>query len=139
MNELRDVGALIGRILVAVIFVLSGFGKIMGFTRTEVMMAAQGIPATEILLILAILIELGGGLLIIVGFQARWAALAIFLFMIPVTWIFHVQGYMHAAQQHQMQMAMMQQINILKNVSIEGGLLLIASFGPGRYSVDSAL
>lgn len=99
-------------------------------------MAAQGIPATAVLLILSIVIELGGGLLIIVGFQTRWVALIMFLFLIPVTVIFHVQGYMHAAQMHQMQMAMMQQINILKNLAIEGGLLVLASFGAGRYSID---
>jgi putative oxidoreductase len=139
MNGMSNAGALIGRVLLALIFVMSGFGKIMGFTQTEVMMASQGIPATEILLILSILVELGGGLLIIVGFQARWAALVIFLFMIPVTYLFHVQGYLHAARLHQAQMAMMQQINILKNLAIEGGLLMVASFGPGRYSVDGGI
>jgi putative oxidoreductase len=136
MNEMRDVGALIGRILLALIFVLSGFGKIMGFSQTEAMMAAQGVPDTSVLLILSIVIELGGGILMIVGFQARWAALAVFLFLIPVTYMFHVQGYMHAAQQHQAMMVMMQKINILKNLAIEGGLLVLASFGPGRLSVD---
>jgi putative oxidoreductase len=133
MKEMSDLGALIGRILLALIFVMSGFGKIMGFTQTEVMMAAQGIPAPQIMLIVSILFELGGGLAMLAGFQARWAALAVFLFMIPVTYIFHVQGYLHAATPQQ---AMMQQINILKNLSIEGGLLLLTSFGPGRLSVD---
>jgi putative oxidoreductase len=133
MKEMSDLGALIGRILLALIFVMSGFGKIMGFTRTEVMMATQGIPAPQIMLILSILVELGGGLAILAGFQARWAAFVIFLFLIPVTWIFHVQSFLHAAQPQQ---AMMQQINILKNLSIEGGLLLLTSFGPGRLSID---
>lgn len=136
MEDARNVGALIGRILLALIFVLSGFGKIMQFSGTEQMMAAHGIPATEAVLALTILIELGGGLLIMAGFQARWAALAIFLFLIPVTWVFHVQGYHEAMQQRQLMMVMMQKINILKNISIEGGLLMLASFGPGRFSVD---
>ncbi|MGA2409711.1 MAG: DoxX family protein [Candidatus Binataceae bacterium] len=136
VNETRDVGALIGRILLALIFVLSGFGKILQFSGTEQMMAARGIPASEALLVLSILIELGGGLLIVAGFQARWAALVIFLFLIPVTYVFHVQGYQEAMHQRQLMMVMMQRINILKNMSIEGGLLLLASFGPGRFSVD---
>jgi putative oxidoreductase len=133
MKEMSDLGALIGRILLALIFVMSGFGKIMHFNVYLGIMAKQGVPATEIMLILSILVELGGGLAVLAGFQARWAAIIIFLFMIPVTWIFHVQGYLHAADQQQ---AIMQQVNILKNISIEGGLLLLVSFGPGRLSID---
>src|ERR1700685_4583860 len=106
VNETRDVGALIGRILLALIFVLSGFGKILQFSGTEQMMAARGIPASEALLALSILIELGGGLLIVAGFQARWAALVIFLFLIPVTYVFHVQGYQEAMHQRQLMMVM---------------------------------
>jgi putative oxidoreductase len=139
MNETRDVGALIGRVLLALIFVLSGFGKIVGFAGTAQMMASQGVPAVQLLLILSILIELGGGLCLMAGFQTHWAALIIFLFMIPVTWVFHVQGYVMAMHQRQMMMALMQKINILKNISIEGGLLILASFGPGRYSVDGRI
>jgi len=139
MHETSDAGALIGRLLLALIFVLSGFGKIVGFAGTAQMMAAQGVPAVQALLILSILIELGGGLCLMVGFQTRWAALIIFLFMIPVTWIFHVQGYALAMHQRQMMMALMQKINILKNISIEGGLVILASFGPGRFSVDGRI
>jgi putative oxidoreductase len=139
MTEIRDIGALIGRILLALIFVLSGFQKVMHFTGTGQMMAANGVPAVPFVLVLSILIELGGSLLIVVGFQARWAALLIFLFMIPVTLVFHVHGYQVAMQQRQMMMAVMQKINILKNISIEGGLLMLASFGPGRYSVDGQM
>jgi len=139
MHETSDAGALIGRLLLALIFVLSGFGKIVGFAGTAQMMAAQGVPAVQALLILSILIELGGGLCLMAGFQTRWAALIIFLFMIPVTWVFHVQGYVMAMHQRQMMMALMQKINILKNISIEGGLVILASFGPGRFSVDGRI
>jgi putative oxidoreductase len=136
MNGFRDVLALIGRILLALIFVLSGIQKITNFSGTAGFMAMNGLPAVMLLLIVSIVIELGGGLLIVVGFQARWAAIIIFLFMIPVTLVFHVHGYQMAMAQHQMPMAMMQKVNILKNISVEGGLLVLAAFGPGRYSVD---
>ena len=136
MNGTRDVLALIGRILLALIFVLSGVQKVTNFNGTAGFMAMNGVPAVTLVLILSILIELGGGLAVVVGFQARWAALIIFLFLIPVTLVFHVHGYQMAMAQHQLPMAMMQKINILKNISIEGGLLMLAAFGPGRYSID---
>jgi putative oxidoreductase len=137
MNGIRDVFALIGRILLALIFVLSGVQKITNFNGTAGFMAMNGMPAVTFLLIVSILIELGGGLLIVVGFHTRWAALIIFLFLIPVTLVFHVHGYQMAMAQHQMPIAMMQKINILKNISIEGGLLMLAAFGPGRYSFEA--
>lgn len=136
MNGTRDVLALIGRVLLALIFVLSGFQKVTNFSGTANFMTMNGLPAVPVLLVLSILIELGGGLLIVAGFQTRWAALIIFLFMIPVTWTFHVHGYQMAMAQNQMPMAMMQKVNIIKNISIEGGLLMLAAFGPGRYSVE---
>jgi len=70
------------------------------------------------------------------GLQTRLAALAIFLWFIPVTLVFHVAGYYHAAQQHQAMAALTQQIMFLKNISIMGGLLLLAGLGPGPISVD---
>ena len=136
MNGFRDALALIGRILLALIFVLSGFQKLTHFKGTAGFMALNGVPAVTLLLVLSILIKLGGGLALVAGFQTRWAALVIFLFLIPVTWVFHVHGYQMAMAQNQLPMAMMQKINIMKNISIEGGLLVLAAFGPGHYSVD---
>ena len=136
MRDTRDLGALIGRILLALIFVLSGFAKITGFNGTASYMAMNGVPAVPVLLILSIIIELGGGILLIVGFQARWAALIIFLFLIPVTLMIHVHAYEVAMAHNQMPMAMMQRVNIMKNIAIEGGLLVLAAFGPGRFSID---
>jgi len=136
MNGTRDVAALVGRILLALIFVLSGIQKITNFNGTAGFMAMNGLPAVTLLLILSILIELGGGLAIVAGFQARWAALLIFLFMIPVTLVFHVHAYQMAVQHNQLPIALIQKINILKNISIEGGLLVLAAFGAGRYSID---
>jgi putative oxidoreductase len=142
MQSLSDLGALVGRILLAAIFVFSGLGKIIqmgvmvGATTTHFVQA--GIPTSLVLpaLYLSIAVELGCGLLVIVGLQARWAALIIFLWLIPVTLIFHVADYNQAVQQHQVMSAVTQQVMYLKNISMMGGLLLLAALGPGGWSVD---
>lgn len=121
---------LIGRLLLALIFILSGSSKITGFAGTVGYMASQGLPVPQLLIIPAILIELGGGLLILIGYQTRWAALAIVLFLIPTTLIFHA-FWAVPAEQVQMQM-----IQFQKNLAIMGGLLCLMAAGPGRYSVD---
>jgi len=129
-DTLEKFGPLLGRILIALIFLLSGFGKITGFAGTAGYMASKGIPMAELLLTITIVIELGGALLIIAGFKARLAALALFLWMIPVTFIFHNFWAMPADQ------AMIQQIMFMKNLSIMGAMLYIAAFGSGPMSVD---
>ncbi len=89
MSNLQPLGLLVGRILLALIFIGSGFGKITGFEDTAAHMVSNAMPMVEVSLIAAILIELGGGLLLAVGYKARGAALAILLFLIPTTLIFH--------------------------------------------------
>ena len=130
MATIQPFGLLIGRILLSLIFILSGFGKITGFAATAGYMASKGMPMPELLLIPAILIELGGGLLIAVGYKARWAALAIALFLIPTTLIFH-QFWAVPEEEVRMQM-----IQFQKNLAIMGGMLYVAIVGAGRYSVD---
>jgi len=130
MNTHRDFVVLVARILLSAMFVYSGFGKIMGFERTVGYIASQGLPLPQLLAIGAILCELGAGVLLLVGFKARWAALAIFLFLIPTTLIFHNFWTAPANQ------VMSQQINFMKNVTIMGGMLLVWAFGPGRISLD---
>ncbi|MBS1236184.1 MAG: DoxX family protein [Proteobacteria bacterium] len=129
-DTLEKFGPLLGRILIALIFLLSGFGKITGFAGTAGYMASKGIPMAELLLTITIVIELGGALMIIAGFKARLAALALFLWMIPVTFIFHNFWAVPADQ------AMIQQIMFMKNLSIMGAMLYIAAFGSGPMSVD---
>ena len=124
------VAALAGRILLAVIFIKAGYGKIGGFEGTAGYMASKGLPMVQVLLVLTILVELGGGLLLAIGYKARWAALAIFLFLIPVTLMFHpFWGIPPEQVQNQMN-------HFLKNVAIMGGMLMVFAFGPGAYSVD---
>jgi putative oxidoreductase len=135
MESLRDVTALVGRILLALIFVLSGLNKIMNMSGMAGYIAAAGIPTGLVhpALYLSIAVELGCGLLVVAGLQARWAAVIIFLWLIPVTLLIHVAGYLHAVDPHE---AMTQQVMYLKNISMMGGLLVLAAMGPGRLSVD---
>jgi putative oxidoreductase len=73
---------------------------------------------------------------VVIGYKARWAALIIFLWLIPVTLIFHVMPYQQAVRQHQTMIAQQQQANYMKNLAMMGGLLMIASLGAGRLSFD---
>jgi putative oxidoreductase len=128
----QNLAALVGRILLAVIFLISGFGKIAGYDGTAGYMAAKGLPMVGVLLPLTILTEIGGGLALAVGFKARWAALLLAAFTILAAIIFHDFWAAEAAQK------MNQQINFLKNIAIAGGMLSVFAFGPGRYSVDKS-
>jgi putative oxidoreductase len=129
-TTLQNFTSLAGRTLLALIFVVSGFGKITGFAGTAAYMGSKGMPMPEALLVGAIVVELIGGLMIVAGWKARWAALALFLFTIPATIMFHnPAGLSGQAAQDQM-------IHLMKNVSIMGGMLMLAAFGPGAWSVD---
>lgn len=127
--NLQNSAALVGRILLALIFILSGFNKITGFDGTAAYMASTGLPFASLLLVLTIAMELGGGLLLAVGWQARWVALAFFLFLIPVTLVFHTSSTTPEHAQQQM-------IQLLKNISIMGGMLHVFAFGAGAWSLD---
>jgi putative oxidoreductase len=126
MNQpLQNFTALAARILLALIFVLSGFNKITGFDGTLAYMTSAGLPFTSVLLVLTIAVELGGGILIMLGWRTRWVALLVFLFLIPVTIAFHNPS----ADPSQM-------VHLLKNLSIMGGMLHLFAFGAGAWSVD---
>ena len=120
----------LGRVFLALLFVVSGIGKITGYAGTAAVMAAKGLPIVDVLLPLTIAVELGGGLLLALGWKARWAAAALFLFLIPTTLIFHQFWGLEP------KLAQMQKIHFLKNVAIMGGMLMVLAIGAGRWSVD---
>ena len=122
--------ALAGRILLALMFVLAGFSKIAGFAGTVGYMQSRGMPAAEALAVLTILLEVGGGLALMFGWQTRWAALALAAFTLLASLIFHNFWAVPEAQQ------MTQNLMFMKNISIVGGMLVLAAFGPGAWSLD---
>ena len=120
---------LIGRALLAAIFLLSGFNKIMNPAGTQQYMVAMGMTrATSLFYLGAVALELGGGLSVLPGDWARLGAWGLILFMIPTAMIFHA----NFGDQNQM-------IHFLKNVAMTGGLLYVATFGAGRISLDGYL
>jgi putative oxidoreductase len=139
MEGYRKLTALAGRVLLALIFVPSGFGKLTNLAGTAGLMEHKGgIPHTLVYPALAvtILIEFGCSLLVLIGYKARWAALLIFLWLIPVTMLFHFIPWREAVAHGNAMAAMAQQGNFMKNLAIMGGLLMVASFGAGAWSVD---
>jgi putative oxidoreductase len=111
---------LLGRVLLSVIFILSGLGKLPHFHDVAGMMAGKGIPLASVALVITLLIEIGGGLMVLTGFKARYASLVIAVWLVPVTLVFHNFWAVPAAQQQD------QMINFLKNLAIIGGLLVTA-------------
>ena len=130
MDTRKDVAALVGRVLLALMFVWAGYGKITGYAGTAGWMASSGMPMVGLLLPLAILIELGGGIALIVGFKARWVALALAGFTLVASLIFHNFWAMTGDA------VMTNTLFFYKNVAVIGGMLMVFAFGPGRLSVD---
>jgi putative oxidoreductase len=130
---LQDTFALVGRLLLAYMFIPAGFGKIAGFAGAVGYSASAGLPLPEVGVAIALVIELFGGLALLFGFKTRWAALALAVFTAVASFFFHDYWSMPAEQQ------MMQQLMFGKNLAIVGGLLALAAFGAGRLSVDAKL
>lgn len=126
----QDVLALVGRVLIAILFVPSGWGKIVGFSGTVGYIASKGVPLAEVCAAIAICAEFGLALALLVGFKARWAALGLGIFTLVITPIFHNYWGVPDAQ------VMMQKLNFFKNIAIAGGLFGFAAFGAGRLSID---
>ena len=126
-----NAAALAGRILVALLFILAGWNKIGGFDGVAGYIGSKGLPMPQVLAALTIALELGGGLLLAIGFKTRLVAVLFFLWLIPTTLLFHAYwGITDAAQ------AQAQFNNFYKNVSIMGAMALLFAFGPGAYSLD---
>ena len=123
--------SLISRVLIALLFIPAGISKIMGFAGTVAYINSAHMPLPEVAAVIAIVIELGFGILLLLGYQTRWAALAIGLFCVVVPFIFHPYWAVPAAQ------LMAQKNNFFKDLAIAGGLFAIAAWGPGGWSLDA--
>jgi putative oxidoreductase len=122
---------LVGRLLIAAIFFVSGIAKLTDTAGTAEYMAARGIPYAETLALVAGAAEVAGALAIAFGLLTRLAALGLILFLIPTTFIFH-NFWAVPADQRVLQMS-----SFLKNVAIAGGLWFLVANGAGRFSLDA--
>jgi len=126
MSNTANATALVGRILLAVLFLMSGVGKLGAPAGTQAYIAAAGLPAPLLAYLVAVVVEVGGGLLLIVGYQTRIVAVIMALFTLAAAFGFHN----NFADQNQM-------IHFMKNLAITGGLLQVAAFGSGGFSLDA--
>ena len=122
---------LIARLLMALMFLLGGISKFTGLDGTAGYIASVGLPAPQLLAVGAGLVEVIGAVLLIVGWQARWAALALAVFTVLATVLFHNYWAMPKDQQF------MQQLMFMKNLAVTGGLLFVFAFGAGTLSLDA--
>lgn len=121
---------LLGRMLIAALFLVAGVRKALAFAGTVGYFTKLGVPAPEIMTALAIIVEIGGAVLLILGWRTRWVAWLLIVFTAAATYFGHRFWEVDAAQ-------FGNQLNhFLKNVAIVGGLLMLSAFGPGRASAD---
>ena len=126
----QGIPVLTARILLALMFLLAGLSKFAGLDGTAGYIASKGLPMAGLLAFGTAALEVGGALLLIVGWKARWAALALAAFTLMASVLFHNYWAMPADQQ------MMQQLMFMKNLAVAGGLLVLFAFGPGSLSLD---
>ncbi len=125
MSQTAYASAAFGRLLMGVLFLLSGIGKLAAPLATQGFIASVGLPLPVAAYGLATAIEIGGGLALVLGFQTKRVAVAVAIFTVATAIFFHA----NFADQNQM-------IHFLKNIAIAGGLLQVAAFGGGRFSID---
>ena len=127
-RQQSDLFALIGRILMSLIFIMSGFNKLLGPANTIQHIAADGLPLPPAAYVVAVLCELGGGLAILLGWQTRIAAAALSLFCLVTALAVHFQPG-----------ASGQMVNFWKNITMAGGFLYVVAHGAGAWSLDAWL
>jgi putative oxidoreductase len=120
---------LVGRALLAILFLQSGWLKMFEFSKTAASMAAKGVPIPEVTLLLTIVILLASGLMLLFGWHARWAALVLCVWMVPITLVYHAFWAAEPAQFTN------QTNHFLKNLAVFGALLMIAGMGSGPLSL----
>jgi len=117
---------LLGRILMCPLFVMGGWGKLLGATATQAMFAKQGLPLVQIAWVLAVVVELGGGLAILLGWFTR-----------PIAFVLAIWCVVTALVAHTNFAERIQEIQFFKNMGLCGGFLYIAAFGAGAWSLDA--
>jgi putative oxidoreductase len=122
---------LVGRVLVSTIFIFSGLAKVMAFSMMTGFAASKGMPLPSLMIAGAATVEILGGLAVLVGLRAKIIGWILFAYLIPTTIIFHNFWTLQGADR------MDGQAHFMKNVAIMGGLLFLAAFGPGAYSLDA--
>jgi len=128
MQGSENAAALLGRILMSSLFVLGGWGKLMGPAAAQAMLAKNNLPMVEAAWVLAVVVELGGGLAILFGLFARPVAFVCAVWCVATALIAHT----NFADRNQ-------EIHFLKNMGLTGGFLYIAAFGAGAWSLDAWL
>jgi len=131
-NLAKTYAPLLGRILIAALFLRSGFGKITGFSAVAAGMTNKGLPFAEVLLMSAIVFEIAGSLALVLGWKARWGALLLILFTIPATLIYHDFWNMEGGEYRR------QFSHFMKNLAIIGGLLVVMGVGSGPLSLEKS-
>ena len=126
LNNQQSAIPAIGRLLLAAIFIISGFGKLMAPAGTIGYIQSAGLPFASIAFAVAVAVELGGGLLLVAGFKTRYVAAILALFSVVTAFAFHG----NVSDQNQM-------IHLLRNIAMAGGLLQVVAFGAGAWSVDA--
>jgi putative oxidoreductase len=123
---------LIARVLMSAVFLVFGVRGIMGFAGSVGYFTKLGFPAPQAMVVLAIIIEIVAGIALLIGWKTRWAAWLLAAFVVIATVMAH-RFWEYDAAQYVAQMT-----NFYKNLAIIGGLLVVAAFGAGRYSVDKS-
>ena len=131
MSKFDHALVLAGRIALAAVFLPSGFGKLMASGATAGFIASKGLPLPQLLALGSGLVEVVCAAALLIGWRTRWAALALAGFTLLAAVLFHDFWAAQASQ------AMFQRLSFFKNLGIAGGLLVLAAFGPGRFSAEA--
>lgn len=129
-NTLNNALSLVGRLLLALLFLPAGIGKLTGFAGTVAYIQSVGMPVPEIAAALALTVEIVGGVALVMGFGTRIAAAVLALFTLVASFYFH--NYWGAPAEQQF----VQQLLFFKNIAVVGGLLTLAAWGAGAWSLD---